>query len=82
MTAREHFDTLYGHLYLSDSDAAWHVFQSGYYSATGRLNDDVIPQAAIAAEMFCQERKNELHIFTLRKAYEMGYLKGYNDGTR
>jgi hypothetical protein len=73
---------LYGHLYLSDNDAAWHVFQSGYHSATGRLNDDVNEQATIATELFCHENKNDLHIFTLRKAHEMGYLKGYNDGTR
>jgi len=34
-------------------------------------------QAVIAAQKFIEEEKDTLGIFTLRKAFELGFYKGY-----
>ena len=34
-------------------------------------------QAVIAAQRFVEEEKDTLSIFTLRKAFELGFYKGY-----
>ena len=40
--------------------------------------DDTLRKAVEAAYQFTQEAEQDLGIFTLRKAYEMGYIRGYN----
>ena len=43
-----------------------------------KMIDDVTQQAISEAYKFTHDFKNELGIFTLRKAYEMGFIRGYN----
>lgn len=43
-----------------------------------KMVDDAMQQAIVAAYEFTHEFKNDLGIFTLRKAYEMGFIRGYN----
>lgn len=43
-----------------------------------KMVDDVMRKAVEAAYEFTQETGHELGIFTLRKAYEMGFIRGYN----
>lgn len=43
-----------------------------------KVVDDTLRKAVEAAYQFTQEAGQDLGIFTLRKAYEMGYIRGYN----
>jgi hypothetical protein len=46
--ARAAFDRLYGHLQLSNADAAWHVFQSGWDAKAQHMT----PAAYVYPEFF------------------------------
>ena len=43
-----------------------------------KMVDDVMRKAVESAYEFTKETGHELGIFTLRKAYEMGFIRGYN----
>lgn len=43
-----------------------------------KMMDDTLRKAVEAAYEFTKEAGQDLGIFTLRKAYEMGYIRGYN----
>lgn len=43
-----------------------------------KLVDDTMRKAVEAAYLFTKEAGQDLGIFTLRKAYEMGFVRGYN----
>ena len=43
-----------------------------------KMVDDTLRKAVEAAYEFTKEAGQDLGIFTLRKAYEMGFIRGYN----
>jgi hypothetical protein len=43
-----------------------------------KMVDNTLRKAVEAAYEFTKEAGQDLGIFTLRKAYEMGYIRGYN----
>lgn len=43
-----------------------------------KMVDTTLRKAVEAAYEFTKEAGQDLGIFTLRKAYEMGYIRGYN----
>jgi hydroxymethylpyrimidine/phosphomethylpyrimidine kinase len=45
--------------------------------AAKMCKEEGLPKAVVAAQRFVEDNQNDLGIFTLRKAFEMGYLSGY-----
>lgn len=54
-----------------EEEEAWNAIEQ-------KMVDDVMRKAVEAAYVFTKETGHELGIFTLRKAYEMGFIRGYN----
>lgn len=58
--------------------------EEAWQEAERRFNNLVMEEAlgyaGVEAQIFVENLGSEAGIFTLRKAYEMGYIRGYKDG--
>jgi DNA transposition AAA+ family ATPase len=56
-------------------DEEFQILEARIEAAKKKKNE--LPRAAVAAQRFVEENQKDLGIFTLRKAFEMGYLSGH-----
>jgi hypothetical protein len=80
MNALDKFNEQFGQYQLDNRDGALSVFLAGFEAGTASSKD--VPdstKANQAAESWCIEYMNQLHITTLRQAFVEGYMSKCNE---